>query len=157
MRDIILREFLESMEGVPFRYGENDCGLFVAEFLKRLHGVDYAEDYRGQYTSQEEALELLDIEEELSKILDGPHPVSHARTGDVAVRQQNVEEQIKTMRLLATRAEQRGDHESAEYYRIYEVESGLCLGVVQGRWVYTPHDHGPTRTPLSEWERCYRA
>ena len=42
-------EFIASRLDAPFRWGQNDCGLFVADFLLAVTGVDYAEPVRGKY------------------------------------------------------------------------------------------------------------
>ena len=35
-----------------FEWGKNDCVLWVCDYLKKIHGVDYAIDFRGKYNSQ---------------------------------------------------------------------------------------------------------
>jgi hypothetical protein len=39
----------------PFRYGELDCGLFVAGAIEAMTGVDVAGDLRGVYATRKEA------------------------------------------------------------------------------------------------------
>lgn len=42
-------QFLLSRLTTPFSWGGNDCGLFVADFLKECGQVDYAHGLRGAY------------------------------------------------------------------------------------------------------------
>jgi hypothetical protein len=39
---------LESYE-LSFEWGERDCGLWVAEWVKRVRGVDPGQSFRGRY------------------------------------------------------------------------------------------------------------
>lgn len=160
MKDIIARAYLEDMRGVPFGYGANDCALFVAGYLERILGFDPAEAYRGRYLSQEEGLELLGPEGvagKLKELLDGPHPLNLARTGDIAAKWIDLEPAMRLQRLKLQRAESNGETELAETLRHEVIEDGYCVGIVMGRWVYTPSDDGPTREPLSDWKEIYRA
>ncbi len=158
--DLIVRAYLKEMRGVPFGYGNNDCALFVAGYLEKLLGFDPAAEYRGRYLSQEEGLALLGpdgVAGKLKELLDGPHPINLARTGDIAAKHLDITEQLRILALRAARAERNGDSELAQAIRDTIVEDGLCVGIVQGRWVYTPDDSGPVRTPLTEWQDVYRA
>ena len=38
-----------------FIWGENDCALFACDCAKAMTGVDYAERFRGKYTTRKEA------------------------------------------------------------------------------------------------------
>lgn len=159
MKELIVRTYLDEMRGVPFGYGENDCALFVAGYLEKILGYDPAEAFRGRYLSQEEGLALLPdgLAGKLKEILDGPHPINLARTGDIATKPNDITEELRAMHVMAKRAEKNGDLELAQELRDSVVEDGLCLGIVMGQWVYTPHDDGPTRTKLNLWKDVYRA
>ena len=49
-----LTDYLLRAERVPFRYGHQDCGLFVAGAIRAMTGVDVASTLRG-YTNRTEA------------------------------------------------------------------------------------------------------
>ncbi|WP_158133661.1 DUF6950 family protein [Vibrio navarrensis] len=46
-----LVSFLEMYQGRPFETGVNDCALFVSDWVRLLTGHDFAEPFRGKYTS----------------------------------------------------------------------------------------------------------
>lgn len=52
-----------------FVWGKTDCCLWVADILKALHGVDYAENLRGTYSSRRDFAALL-IKEEKKNLLE---------------------------------------------------------------------------------------
>lgn len=52
-------DFLKARAGIPFAWGENDCALFVADGIEAMTGVDIAADFRGNYHSEAEALDLI--------------------------------------------------------------------------------------------------
>jgi hypothetical protein len=56
---VAFHEFLLARAGVPFAWGENDCALFVADGIEAMTGVDVAGDFRGQYHSEAEAMDLI--------------------------------------------------------------------------------------------------
>lgn len=43
----------------PFVWGKSDCALFVADGIEAMTGVDIAADFRGLYTTEEEAFALI--------------------------------------------------------------------------------------------------
>lgn len=47
-----LFEFIESRRYMPFAWGSNDCALFAADALQIRCGIDFAERFRGKYTSE---------------------------------------------------------------------------------------------------------
>lgn len=51
--------FLLSRAKAPFAWGGNDCALFAADGIKAITGVDIADDFRGKYSTEEEALALV--------------------------------------------------------------------------------------------------
>lgn len=57
--DFQLAQFLSEAEKRRFIWGKNDCALFVCEAIERMTGVDPAADWRGQYDSEEGALQRL--------------------------------------------------------------------------------------------------
>lgn len=47
-----LIEFIEARRVRAFSYGENDCGLFAADAIYAITGVDLAESWRGYASAQ---------------------------------------------------------------------------------------------------------
>lgn len=53
-----LESFLRESADRKFKYGQMDCGLFVADAILSMTGTDIAEPYRNRYSSRAEALSL---------------------------------------------------------------------------------------------------
>lgn len=51
--------FLIEHEKTPFRWGEFDCCLFVADWVKMQFGVDPAAQYRGKYSTERGSIRAL--------------------------------------------------------------------------------------------------
>ena len=47
-------------KNVPFSWGINDCMMFSADMVEAVTGVDHAADYRGTYTTREEAQAIIE-------------------------------------------------------------------------------------------------
>jgi len=45
----LLSEYLRTAAGRPFAYGRWDCGLFLADWIALVKGIDPAADLRGRY------------------------------------------------------------------------------------------------------------
>jgi hypothetical protein len=43
----------------PFKWGEHDCALWCAEWIRQLTGIDLAIDWRRQYSTEDELEALL--------------------------------------------------------------------------------------------------
>lgn len=54
-----LAEFVDAHRRVAFRWGENDCALFAADWVLEATGEDPAATWRG-YASESEAQALID-------------------------------------------------------------------------------------------------
>ena len=54
-----LDEFIFKRQNSTFQYGSNDCGLFVADCVERITGVDIAEEFRGRYSTKNGCYQLL--------------------------------------------------------------------------------------------------
>lgn len=52
-------KIIQKYGNLPFEWGSNDCCLFSANVLFDVKDVDYAKSLRGNYSSKEEAYELL--------------------------------------------------------------------------------------------------
>lgn len=78
-----LSAYFRSMEKVPFKFGENDCGLFACGAVQAITGVDLAADLRGTYSDAEgEKQVLLEIAAKAGlQSID----VKKAQRGDVAL------------------------------------------------------------------------
>ena len=48
----LLAHFIRSRKDEPFKWGTNDCCLFVADAVECITGIDYASTYRGTYTTK---------------------------------------------------------------------------------------------------------
>lgn len=49
---ILLSDFIEDRRNKPFQWGQNDCCLFVADWILLCTGVDFAKDARGTYSTE---------------------------------------------------------------------------------------------------------
>lgn len=56
-----LSAFLRERSSMPFVWGQNDCLMYPADLVLRLTGVDPAVKWRGKYSTEAEAKELLKI------------------------------------------------------------------------------------------------
>jgi hypothetical protein len=52
-------DFLVARARVPFTWGSNDCALMAADGIEAMTGVDIACDFRGRYSTEEEAFALI--------------------------------------------------------------------------------------------------
>ena len=87
-----LIDFIEAASGRPFSWGEHDCCLFAADWVREATGSDPAAGYRGRYRSRSGAARLLreiaggEVETAASRALGLPLPSPLlARRGDVAL------------------------------------------------------------------------
>lgn len=113
--------YLQSSARKPLVEGEHDCALFLAGGVLAMTGVDYAENYRGAYSSTATGLRLLRTDgftdhADFARAFLAPKPVSMALEGDGAV--------IREGRVPA-------------------------LGIVQGASVYVLRETGLGLVPLS--------
>jgi hypothetical protein len=54
-----LADYLETFGRRRWHWGETDCLMMLADWIKLRHGVDPAADIRGTYSTEEESLELM--------------------------------------------------------------------------------------------------
>ncbi len=52
-------EVIESYRSKPFEWGVADCCTFTADCVQTITGIDWLADYRGQYSTEAGALELI--------------------------------------------------------------------------------------------------
>jgi hypothetical protein len=89
--------YLHILEGktTPFAWGTHDCVLWCADWVHKLTGNDYADDFRGKYATEEAAAEVLkalgvhsysDLAGRFLEIV----PVIRARRGDIMLHPQGM-------------------------------------------------------------------
>jgi len=47
-----LADLIAARRDVPFKWGENDCALWGADCVEAILGVDFGQNFRGQYEDQ---------------------------------------------------------------------------------------------------------
>lgn len=81
---------LYKMYNTPFKWGENDCMLAVANYYLQTTGIDHGKDFRGKYSSAISAYRLLIKAGGMEQILKdrGFHEISVTLggTGDIALQ-----------------------------------------------------------------------
>lgn len=90
-----LNEYIDKCRSRSFSWGEWDCGLFVADCLQIILGVDFGMEWRGRYHDEKGAAAVMarhyvETVEQVFDIVAARHasffrpvPVSAARRGDV--------------------------------------------------------------------------
>jgi len=84
----ILAAEIEAHRNRPFEWGVHDCALFAADVVQAMTDVDYSGKFRGRYSTEAEANELLErmggleaiATDALGEPLDNPR---FAQRGDV--------------------------------------------------------------------------
>lgn len=82
-----LSRTIEASFDKPFVYGEHDCGLFCADCIEAVTGVDPAAGWRGRYGNEIEAFKVMKVRS-LAGVLDRlfePVPLAFAQRGDVCI------------------------------------------------------------------------
>lgn len=59
VKALLLPAYLREAGRRPFRWGELDCFLFVADWVERATGIDPAGEYRGAYTNMREGRNII--------------------------------------------------------------------------------------------------
>lgn len=84
-----LPRILSGYENAEFEWGKLDCCLFAADVLQKLHGVDYAEQWRGKYSSYFGAVRMIAPHGSLaglvSSVFGEMQPPLLARRGDLVI------------------------------------------------------------------------
>ena len=88
----VLSDYIDRVAGRKFQWGVNDCLIMVAGAVELMTGVDYAEGYRGRYSSLAEGKKLIDksLLKFVGEHLEAINPV-HALDGDVGALRQGRE------------------------------------------------------------------
>ncbi|NOU50274.1 hypothetical protein HG263_06925 [Pseudoalteromonas sp. JBTF-M23] len=89
MKSVIakLDAYLQSCEHTPFELGVFDCCLFVADWVKYVHGFDPAPE-RGTYTTFKQGLNIIkrDFKRTFESRLNAkPNSIGFATRGDIAL------------------------------------------------------------------------
>ena len=86
-----LSAFLRGRNSVPFLYGSNDCMMMLADVVMLLTEFDPATAYRGTYSTEEEAAEILEAQGGMQNFITnqlGVEPTENVLTahrGDAAM------------------------------------------------------------------------
>ena len=56
----LLAKFIDARRSQPFAWGVNDCCIFAADWVNVCTGTDYAEKWRGRYSTAIGARRFLD-------------------------------------------------------------------------------------------------
>lgn len=86
-----LARMIAVAEREPFEWGKNDCCLWTADVVHALTGVDYAEQFRGAYDTEEQAYMIMDllgeptIKETVTVLLGEPININFVQRGDVVM------------------------------------------------------------------------
>jgi len=124
---------LARFESAEFSWGEMDCCLFVADVLKDIHGRDFAEPWRGTYSTEFGAKRIIikhgGMEGLLSSVFGPMHPAVDARDGDPV---------LFSGKLIAPDS------------------IGGALGICHRRQIVYLTGRGLARAPLSAATGCFR-
>lgn len=128
-----LAKFLREREAVPFKWGENDCCLFAAEWIEVVTGQrpPMADRLRGTYSDLFQAARILEDLGGVERII-----------ADYAASQGWPE--------VAPAFAQRGD------IVVHDGPRGPSLGVCHGRQFAAPFDGGLAHLPMTAARRAWR-
>jgi len=83
--DAALVSYLQSQAGKAFAWGELDCALFVADWVKIARGHDGAVWFRGRYSTEGEAKAYVDHNGLVSLLADCCMAIGVRRTGKAEI------------------------------------------------------------------------
>jgi len=92
-----LDTFIAQHQDVPFKWGQNDCCLFVANWILTATGKDLASDFRGKYTTRNGAFKSLfkaglnNLQTLFKDRLNIQININYAKRGDIALVHYNDE------------------------------------------------------------------
>ncbi|WP_115720202.1 DUF6950 family protein [Gallaecimonas mangrovi] len=117
-----LAEFIEPRRKTPFTWGQQDCCLLAADWVKNQTGTDFAAVFRGRYSTRIGAARVLknegfdSVEAAVTSALGQPVGRLQLHRGDLALVQQY---------------------------------NGPALGIVGGDLVWAPGNYGLVTVKLS--------
>ena len=92
--EIALHNYVQEEIGKPFKFGVNDCPLFVAGAIDAMKGTSLRDEYTGKWESQKSAWKYAkkhgDISEQLKSKGCVNVELTHIQTGDIIVMEQRL-------------------------------------------------------------------
>ncbi len=82
---------IEKARGLEFKWGESDCALWAANVVREMTGVDYADTFRGKYSTAAGSVKALkkygsgSLTETITSILGEAQPLARTMRGDVVL------------------------------------------------------------------------
>lgn len=81
-----LGDFIEQRRDTPFVWGKSDCCLFAADGVEVITGIDFAEKWRGKYSSALGAMRFVRQDGGIDKLVSLESlPALMAQRGDVVM------------------------------------------------------------------------
>ena len=130
-----LSAYIVATAGAPFRYGDFDCGLFVAGALEAMTGVDVVPGIRGVYKNRTDAFAQV-------------RSICGASTMEALARYLTARHGMPEVAPLLA---QRGDPVLLRAGR----RSSLGLVAMHGTEILTPYRGGLLRLPLAHATRAW--
>jgi len=86
----LLHEYIEATKSLTFEWGKNDCALWCADWVNMCIGKDYAELWRGRYSSEIHLRELLkarglDSFGDIADCYEEPKDIKFITRGDIVL------------------------------------------------------------------------
>jgi len=124
----LLNDYIAQNISTPFEWGKFDCCLFAAGAVEAETGIDFAEEFRGKYSTEFGSVKAL---KKIGK-------------GDI---KQTLESKFGPLKapLLA----KRGD------IALVETEDGDALGIIWGGAVWVSTKQGLAKLPMRELKGCW--
>ncbi len=92
--EIALHHYVQGEIGKPFKFGVNDCPLFVAGAIDAMYGTSLRDEYTGKWNTQKSAWKFArkngDISEQLKSKGCVNVELTHIQTGDIIVMEQRL-------------------------------------------------------------------
>jgi hypothetical protein len=92
-KELKLIKYIESQIGLPFKYGKNDCTLFIAGAIDAMHGTNLHEKYTGLWHDKKSAWKYAKKHGGITKTLlelsyKKISGIAYIQTGDLLVNEQ---------------------------------------------------------------------
>ena len=92
--EIALHNYVQEEIGKPFKFGVNDCPLFVAGAIDAMYKTSLRDEYTGKWKGQKSAWKYAkkhgDISEQLKSKGCVNVELTHIQTGDIIVMEQKL-------------------------------------------------------------------